>query len=97
MTIFVNWKAKDLQEGMENMMLGAKEDYKSFHTSNGRKEIVPGSYGDTELKNYESKFFFRFLRGDAPSVPWNFGDGMPGIFFHPGFALVDFFPAGIHG
>ena len=55
MTILVNWKAKDLQEGMENMMLGAKADYENFHTSNGRKEIVPGSYGDTELKEYDSK------------------------------------------
>ena len=55
MTIFVNWKAKDLQEGMENMMSGAKADYERFHTSNGRKEIVAGSYGDTELKEYDSK------------------------------------------
>jgi len=55
MTILVNWKAKDLQEGMENMMLGAKADYENFHTSNGKKEIVPGSYGDTELKEYDSK------------------------------------------
>ena len=55
MTILVNWKAKDLQEGMENMMLGAKADYENFHTSNGKKEIVPGSYGDEELKSYDSK------------------------------------------
>ena len=55
MTILVNWKAKDLQEGMENMMLGAKADYENFHTSNGRKEIVAGSYGDTQLKEYDSK------------------------------------------
>ena len=55
MTILVNWKAKDLQEGMEHMMLGAKADYENFHTSNGKKEIVPGSYGDTELKEYDSK------------------------------------------
>ena len=55
MTIHVNWTAKDLNEGISNMMSGAKADYERFHTSNGRKEIVPGSYGDTELKNYESK------------------------------------------
>ena len=55
MTIHVNWTAKDLNEGIENMMLGAKYDYENFHTSNGRKEIVPGSYGDTELKAYDSK------------------------------------------
>ena len=55
MTIHVNWTAKDLNEGISNMMSGAKADYERFHTSNGRKEIVPGSYGDAELKNYESK------------------------------------------
>ena len=55
MTIHVNWTAKDLNEGIENMMLGAKYDYENFHTSNGRKEIVPGSYGDTELKEYDNK------------------------------------------
>ena len=55
MTINVNKTAKDLNEGISNMMAGAKEDYKSFHTSMGRKEIVPGSYGDTELKEYDNK------------------------------------------
>ena len=51
----VNQTAKTLEEGIKNMMIVAKKDYERFHTSNGRKEIVPGSYGDTELKNYESK------------------------------------------
>ena len=37
MTIFVNWKAKDLQEGMENMMSGAKADYEEFFTARGKK------------------------------------------------------------
>ena len=55
MTIHVNWTAKDLNEGISNMMLGAKADYEKFHTSNGRKEIVTGSYGDTELKEYDNK------------------------------------------
>ena len=55
MTIHVNSTAKDLNEGISNMMSGAKADYERFHTSNGRKEIVPGSYGDTELKEYDSK------------------------------------------
>ena len=55
MTIHVNWTAKDLNEGISNMMSGAKADYERFHTSNGRKEIVAGSYGDTELKEYDSK------------------------------------------
>lgn len=55
MTINVNKTAKDLNEGISNMMAGAKEDYKSFHTSMGKKEIVAGSYGDTQLKEYESK------------------------------------------
>ena len=40
MTINVNKTAKDLNEGISNMMAGAKEDYKSFHTSMGKKEIV---------------------------------------------------------
>ena len=53
--IKVEKTAKTLDEGIKNMMIGAKKDYERFHTSNGRKEIVPGSYGDTELKNYESK------------------------------------------
>ena len=55
MTIQVNKTAENIYEGISNMMAGAKEDYKSFHTSNGRKEIVAGSYGDTELKEYDSK------------------------------------------
>ena len=55
MTINVNKTAENIYEGISNMMAGAKEDYKSFHTSNGRKEIVPGSYGDTELKEYDNK------------------------------------------
>ena len=55
MTIHVNWTAKDLNEGISNMMSGAKADYERFHTSNGKKEIVPGSYGDTQLKEYDSK------------------------------------------
>ena len=55
MTIFVNWKAKDLQEGMENMMSGAKADYEEFFTARGKKKIVPDSYDDTQLKEYDSK------------------------------------------
>ena len=55
MTIQVNKTAENIYEGISNMMAGAKEDYKSFHTSMGKKEIVAGSYGDTELKEYESK------------------------------------------
>ena len=55
MTILVNWKAKDLQEGMENMMLGAKADYEEFFTARGKKKIVPDSYADTQLKEYDSK------------------------------------------
>mgnify|MGYP001337384144 CR=1 FL=1 len=53
--IKVEKTAKTLDEGIKNMMIGAKKDYERFHTSNGRKEIVPGSYGDTELKEYDSK------------------------------------------
>ena len=53
--IKVEKTAKTLDEGIKNMMIGAKKDYERFHTSNGRKEIVPGSYGDTQLKEYDSK------------------------------------------
>ena len=53
--INVNWTAKTLDEGISNMMSGAKADYEMFHTSNGRKEIVSGSYGDEQLKSYDSK------------------------------------------
>ena len=53
--INVNWSAKTLDEGISNMMSGAKADYEMFHTSNGRKEIVSGSYGDEQLKSYDSK------------------------------------------
>ena len=53
--IKVEKTAKTLDEGIKNMMAGAKKDYERFHTSNGRKEIVPGSYGDTQLKEYDSK------------------------------------------
>ena len=53
--IKVEKTAKTLEEGIKNMMAGAKKDYERFHTSNGRKEIVAGSYGDTELKAYDSK------------------------------------------
>ena len=55
MTILVNWKARDLNEGIENMMSGAKADYEEFFTARGKKEIVPDSYGDTQLKEYDSK------------------------------------------
>ena len=51
----VNKTAENLYDGIANMMAGAKKDYERFHTSNGRKEIVAGSYGDTELKEYDSK------------------------------------------
>ena len=53
--ILVDKKSDTLEQGINNMMSGAKADYERFHTSNGRKEIVPGSYGDTELKEYDSK------------------------------------------
>ena len=53
--ILVDKKSDTLDQGINNMMSGAKADYERFHTSNGRKEIVPGSYGDTELKEYDSK------------------------------------------
>ena len=53
--IKVSQKCKSIDEGIKFLMAGAKADYENFHTSNGRKEIVPGSYGDTQLKEYDSK------------------------------------------
>ena len=53
--IKVSQKCETLEEGIKFLMAGAKADYVRMSTSDGRKEIVPGSYGDTELKNYESK------------------------------------------
>ena len=55
MTIHVNWTAKDLNEGISNMMSGAKADYEEYFTARGKKKIVPDSYADTQLKEYDSK------------------------------------------
>ena len=38
MTINVNWSAKTLDEGISNMMSGAKADYERFHTSMVKKK-----------------------------------------------------------
>ena len=53
--ILVDKKADTLEQGINNMMAGAKDDYIKMSTSNGKKEIVPGSYADTQLKEYDSK------------------------------------------
>ena len=55
MTILVNWKAKDLQEGMENMMLGAKADYVQMSTSYGKKELTGYSLEQTSLWDSKTK------------------------------------------
>ena len=52
MTIFVNWKAKDLQEGMENMMSGAKADYEEFFTARGKKELA--GYSKEQVDKWDS-------------------------------------------
>jgi len=53
--IKVDKTSNNILSGIAVMMQGAKADYEKFHTSNGKKEIVPGSYGDEELKSYDSK------------------------------------------
>ena len=55
MTILVNWKAKDLQEGMENMMLGAKADYVQMSTSYGKKELTGYSLEQTNKWDSNTK------------------------------------------
>tara|TARA_B100000214_G_scaffold148946_1_gene106536 strand:- start:151 stop:279 length:129 start_codon:yes stop_codon:yes gene_type:complete len=37
--INVNWTAKTLEEGISNMMSGAKADYERMSTSNFKKEL----------------------------------------------------------
>ena len=38
--INVNWTAKTLEEGISNMMSGAKADYERMSTSNFKKELT---------------------------------------------------------
>ena len=55
MTIHVNWTAKDLNEGISNMMSGAKADYVRCSTSNGKKELTGYSLEQTNKWDSNTK------------------------------------------
>ena len=55
MTIHVNWTAKDLNEGISNMMSGAKADYERMSTSNGTKELSGYSLEQTDKWDSNTK------------------------------------------
>ena len=45
--------AKNLNDGIANMMAGAKEDYINMSTSNGKKELT--GYSKEQVDNWDSK------------------------------------------
>ena len=49
--IKVNQTAKTLEEGVKNLMEGAKQDYYNSSTSNGQKDL--GSYCKEQLDNWD--------------------------------------------
>ena len=51
--INVNWTAKTLEEGISNMMSGAKADYERMSTSNFKKELT--GYSKEQVDNWDSK------------------------------------------
>ena len=51
--INVNWTAKTLEEGISNMMTGAKADYERMSTSNFKKELT--GYSKEQYDNWDSK------------------------------------------
>ena len=53
MTINVNWSAKTLDEGISNMMSGAKADYERMSTSNFKKELT--GYSKEQVDNWDKK------------------------------------------
>ena len=53
MTIHVNWTAKDLNEGISNMMSGAKAVYERMSTSNFKKELT--GYSKEQYDNWDQK------------------------------------------
>ena len=50
--INVNWTAKTLEEGISNMMSGAKADYERMSTSNFKKELT--GYSKEQVDNWDS-------------------------------------------
>ena len=51
--IKVNWTAKTLEEGISNMMSGAKADYERMSTSNFKKELT--GYSKEQYENWDKK------------------------------------------
>ena len=51
--INVNWSAKTLEEGISNMMSGAKADYERMSTSNFKKELT--GYSKEQVDNWDNK------------------------------------------
>ena len=51
--INVNWSAKTLEEGISNMMSGAKADYERMSTSNFKKELT--GYSKEQVDNWDKK------------------------------------------
>ena len=51
--INVNWTAKTLEEGISNMMSGAKADYERMSTSNFKKELT--GYSKEQYDNWDKK------------------------------------------
>ena len=49
--INVNWTAKTLEEGISNMMSGAKADYERMSTSNFKKELT--GYSKEQVDNWD--------------------------------------------
>ena len=50
--INVNWTAKTIKEGIDNMMSGAKADYERFATNNFQKKLEPGTYAYEQFKDF---------------------------------------------
>ena len=51
--IKVEKSAKTLDEGIKNLMAGAKDDYVKMSTSNGKNELV--GYSKEQVDNWDSK------------------------------------------
>ena len=51
--ILVDKKSDTLEQGINNMMAGAKNDYVRMSTSNGKKELV--GYSKEQVDNWDSK------------------------------------------
>ena len=50
--ILVDKKADTLEQGINNMMAGAKDDYVKMSTSNGKKELV--GYSKEQVDNWDN-------------------------------------------